>query len=1054
MKTKLLTILLIFIVALPLSAAPPYKSKSAGPIAASVDNDTYIDVNRILMFVTNHGNFARDLSGVFGYDAGTFFPYSTVEDIRSGLRANYCLYAGGLWVGGIVNGETRVIVSEYSDEYAPGPMVNGTFSPDKPEYRVYKLYRDSVGENANQDYKDWPVDQGAPYIVVGNDTLPDLIGDQMLWSVCNDADPKQHTNDAGYTKPLGLEVRQTTFAFDRQGALGNIIFVRYRIYNKGVNTIENCYFSLWADPDLGEYTDDLVGCDTNLSLGFVYNSDDDDAGFYEDKPPCTGIDFFQGPLVVGGPDDTAYMWGDTIIGYRNLGMVSFNKYINGTDPNDFNETYNYMQGLSPNGDPYVFGGDTLLYMHSGDPVAGTGDLDTDPADRRWMQSTGPITFAPGDSTEILAAIIVGLGGNRLESITIVKELDDFAQRVYENNFNPPKPPAKPKVRFTPWSGQIVLTWNDTSEVDPGDFPFEGYSVWQGESPTGDESGEWTLLATFDLASTKEPALVDSVRHSESGLIIPWVRRTLTNQGLQYTYRITQDKIRGGPLREQKPYYLRVTAFSFAYWQHFPTGDSARVPNADRLLESQTVMTIIPQAPPAGEHPAFGATDTIPTVHIGGSDGFVYPIVTEPRNLNGHTYMVIFEEDNQAGWDAGTPNGIVWHLVDSTTGDTLLKEQTDQEGAPGLYVVDGMYVEVHGPPLLGVDWDYASADPPNLSDIAVAEHPDYEGGRWFTGAAGSDGELLGGGVYLAPSFWMTTLGPTDYKTVDIRFRPMESYTDLTGDGLFTSGEPYVVEAGTDDSKAFMYTGWSNSDYEGFFDVPFTAWDMTDPDNPRQLNVVVRDRDGNYQWDAHFLTADDQLPNGGDLQYNYIWVLNTDYDATGTMYDDGTSGIGFMDEHSDAMWLLWLGERGTTRGILAEEGTLTLVPPVINTPVDTFKFVAKAPSFTQDESDLDNIKVVPNPFYLYGPYDPSVGTYEIKFHNLPSKCKITIYNLAGEYIREIEKDDPSTNFATWNAQTENGLPVASGIYLWVVDAPGFGQKIGKMAIFTEVEVLKTY
>jgi hypothetical protein len=41
-----------------------------------------------------------------------------------------------------------------------------------------------------------------------------------------------------------------------------------------------------------------------------------------------------------------------------------------------------------------------------------------------------------------------------------------------------------------------------------------------------------------------------------------------------------------------------------------------------------------------------------------------------------------------------------------------------------------------------------------------------------------------------------------------------------------------------------------------------------------------------------------------------------------------------------------------------------------------------------------------------------------------------------------------------KTENGLLVASGIYLYVIDAPGFGVKVGKMAIFTEVEVLGTY
>ena len=111
-------------------------------------------------------------------------------------------------------------------------------------------------------------------------------------------------------------------------------------------------------------------------------------------------------------------------------------------------------------------------------------------------------------------------------------------------------------------------------------------------------------------------------------------------------------------------------------------------------------------------------------------------------------------------------------------------------------------------------------------------------------------------------------------------------------------------------------------------------------------------------------------------------------------------------------------------------------------------------TKTESALDAITVAPNPFYLYGPYDPTAGNYKIQFHNLPEECTITIYNLAGEFIREIVKDDPTTGIATWGATTWNNLPVASGIYIYVVDAPGYGQKIGKMAVFMEVEVLDTY
>ena len=334
---------------------------------------------------------------------------------------------------------------------------------------------------------------------------------------------------------------------------------------------------------------------------------------------------------------------------------------------------------------------------------------------------------------------------------------------------------------------------------------------------------------------------------------------------------------------------------------------------------------------------------------------------------------------------------------------------------------------------------------------------YKGGRWFTAADEAAGELVFGGVYLAPNFDFTTLGPADYKTVDIRFRPMISYTDLTGDSLFNIGEPYVAQTGPNDQKAFMYQSWSGDTYEGFFDIPFTAWDMTDPDNPRQLNVIVRDRDGNHQWDLDYKSnADDSLllPNDGDLRYNYVWILNSTYDPGGTMYDDGTAGIDFMANGSDAMWVLWLGDRDNG-GMLAEEGNLTLIPYIINNPSDTFQFTLTKPdSVLSGEEQLARINVVPNPFYLFGPYDPAAGNYQLKFQHLPEQCTIRIFNLGGDLVRVIEKDDPDVSWTNWDVKTENGLPVASGIYLYVVDAPGFGVKVGKMAIFTEVEVLGTY
>ncbi|MDH4034933.1 MAG: hypothetical protein OEV80_14160, partial [candidate division Zixibacteria bacterium] len=199
------------------------------------DNEEYINANSILMFVTNHGNFGRDLAGVFGYDGGTFFPFVSIDNIESGALTNFVLYSVGLWLGGKVDGQTRVAIAEYSDEYVPGPMANGTYQPDDPSFKVYKLYRDSLADNPNLDYLNWPVQQGAPVNELGQ---PLMLGDQMLWSVFNDADPNQHLNDAGETAPLGIEVQQTTWASGGHGEDSIVVTNEIEVTQAGSSEVE------------------------------------------------------------------------------------------------------------------------------------------------------------------------------------------------------------------------------------------------------------------------------------------------------------------------------------------------------------------------------------------------------------------------------------------------------------------------------------------------------------------------------------------------------------------------------------------------------------------------------------------------------------------------------------------------------------------------------------------------------------------------------------------------------------------------------------------------
>lgn len=1052
MKIKILLYsVLVFLLALPLMAAPPKGELSHTNYSATVDNTTYIDANLIFMFVTNHGNFGRDLSGFFGNDYGTYYPFTSISDIENNIN-NAGLktpnYASGMWIGGVVGNDTLVAISEYSSEYVPGPMANGTFQTDVPEFRVYKLFSDSLKNNPNQDYIDYmnyAVDQGAPTVMDDDgDLVPDMIGDQMLWSIYNDGDPDQHENME--TDPLGIEIKQTVFAWSQEGSLGSMIFVKYQIFNKGGNTINDFYLSLWCDPDLGSSGDDLVGCDTTTSLGFVYNEDEFDSQ-YNGVPPAMGFDFFQGPLraktIDDDPEAFGRMWGETYTDSVNIGMVSFNKYINGTDPDDFRETYKYMLGLdAANDQPYVYNGDTLTYYHSGDPVAGTGDLDQAGADKRWMQSTGPITFAPGDSTEILAAVIVGQGSSVAGSIQVLKELDIFAQKLYEDGFNPPAPPARPQVTVSKIDNDIAFSWSDTSEVNQGDYEFEGYSVWQGESA----NGPWTLLSTFDVINDKTDALIDTAFNLEAGIKLPVVKRPVKNTGLSYHYITDEDKLLGEPFRNYSTYYFRVSAFSFAYIVDdtlYQKEDGTIIPTGDRFLESSTVLTITPEAPLAGISSNIFAFDTLEVTHTSTapvlSGGEVVPMVLDPLALTGDSYEVVFLDEvvladtvvwNGRTYPPDTYDGPLWHILNSTTGDTMVFMGTNQSGDDEYFAFDGLLVKVIGPPLEMADFDYT-------------------GSTRQIGGVNWGGSGFFGGIGVLGEFWDTDLTPADARIVEFRW----------------------VDDGTG-QNAYLFDRSAGYAYEGYYPQNFTLWDVTPGSPERQINFAFVEND----WDPPH-TQRDQIWNPGEqledvsLPYpdgawdpyggrEYFLIMNSDY--SGATPDPNYTVDGWFNDNTatpvvrDILWGGWLNNRGSSRPTGKPEvgDTFKLIPYFVNTPSDNFAFSTEAVTLTTGQNQLDAIKAVPNPYYINGGYDPSVGSYQVKFTHLPEKCTIHIYNLSGSKVATIEKDDPTTNTAGWDLLTSNNLPVASGIYIYVVEAPGYGEKVGKMAVFVEQEVLRIY
>ena len=109
--------------------------------------------------------------------------------------------------------------------------------------------------------------------------------------------------------------------------------------------------------------------------------------------------------------------------------------------------------------------------------------------------------------------------------------------------------------------------------------------------------------------------------------------------------------------------------------------------------------------------------------------------------------------------------------------------------------------------------------------------------------------------------------------------------------------------------------------------------------------------------------------------------------------------------------------------------------------------------QVETALDSINVVPNPYYAFSEYEDDQFDNIVKITNLPARATVTIYSLDGKFIRQYERDEvpqmpEGTNRAIttqqinpdleWDLKNAKGIPIASGVYLIHVNAPGLGER----------------
>jgi hypothetical protein len=205
----------------------------------------------------------------------------------------------------------------------------------------------------------------------------------------------------------------------------------------------------------------------------------------------------------------------------------------------------------------------------------------------------------------------------------------------------------------------------------------------------------------------------------------------------------------------------------------------------------------------------------------------------------------------------------------------------------------------------------------------------------------------------------------------------------------------------------------------------------------VNFQVWSTTRNEQMDFMFSEPinKDSMLNAGDKVYPVI-------NAKGFNYND--------------MWEIYFRHDTTQKDvILPQPGDIfeiKVYKPFNSNDTLRFTTAGSFNSQTRAKISLDDVYVVPDPYVVTASWEKPLfyasgrGERRVDFINLPQECTIRIFTMSGKRVRTLHHSAMLTDDGTesWDLLTDDGLTVAFGVYIFHVEAPGIGSKIGKFAI----------
>ena len=637
---------------------------------------------------------------------------------------------------------------------------------------------------------------------------------------------------------------------------------------------------------------------------------------------------------------------------EDKGMTAFMRFTPGIDPPTDADRYRLLTGFG-------MSGHYIGYMRD----------DNDPADKRMLLSSGPISMADQDTVVIVAAVICAgfhhPGHTGADSLHLIRR-DNLAQFIYDMNWLIPGPPPSPSVSAIPGDKMVTLIWDDAPEYYPDPYyeitsnpnsplydtlyverDFQGYKVYK--SLTGLPS-DWVLLDQCDLVDTVDTVVLIDTTSPES------VRTQPLNTGLFHSY--VDNTVRNG-----FTYYYAVTSYDFNAvvrvgsthaWFSFESGKEAvaaapRREAANYLPPTCSIVKI--NIPECASH---SIDVTIPIPLDVDENLYSLKFYRPTCDTLPNSYRPVYWYDLSCGSKEIRPKtGLLLEFGDSTR--------------IGFPIVDGVEIG------LGV----------KLSEF----YNDY---------AFESFEVISG----------------DYPVESLT--PHRTLTIHRNRWAFTGADYRVEWQATGDGMTAKVTDLNTGEK-----IPYKPFN--------HLNESLKQD----AWSWCFL---DRMTTAGVPSQYLQDSLQAYFHITGGFFAFLPSRMPLparLFPRAGDEWIVYSRRVGIV-------------------PYDCeYQILSNPARFLRDTMLSLNVKVVPNPYILENEWQQSQFQRELKFINLPDRCKIRIFTVAGDLIKTITHEETyqRTNDAGgdewWDIVTDKGELPASGVYLFHIDSD-VGEQVGKFAL----------